>query len=74
MSRGGLSDGATRVVGLSRAIDGEGRCDGDVYVSTAVSGTSYQIERIYLDSDQAYGFAQDSNGIAPDPGGRRLVC
>ena len=45
-----------------------------VYVSTAVQRDTYQIERIYLDSEQAHGFAQDSNGIAPDPGGRRLVC
>ena len=36
-----------------------------VYVVTAGSGDSYRIERVYLDSDQAYGFAQDYNGIAP---------
>ena len=48
--------------------------DATVYVVTAGSGDMYRIERIYLDSEQAYGFAQDSNGIAPDPGGRRLVC
>ena len=36
-----------------------------VYVVTAGSGESYRIERVYLDSDQAYGFAQDYNGIAP---------
>jgi hypothetical protein len=36
-----------------------------VYVLTAGSGDSYRIERVYLDSDQAYGFAQDYNGIAP---------
>ena len=36
-----------------------------VYVVTAGSGESYRIERVYLDSDQAYGFAQDFNGIAP---------
>ena len=35
-----------------------------VYVVTAGSGDSYRIERVYLDSDQAYGFAQDYNGIA----------
>ena len=28
-----------------------------VYVVTAGSGESYRIERVYLDSDQAYGFA-----------------
>ena len=36
-----------------------------VYVVTAGSGDSYRIERVYLDSDQAYRFAQDYNGIAP---------
>ena len=39
-----------------------------VYVVTAGSGESYHIERVYLDSDHAYRFAQDYNGIAPmDP-------
>ena len=32
---------------------------------TAGSGDTYRIERVYLDRDQAYGFAQDYNGIAP---------
>ncbi len=36
-----------------------------VYVLTAGSGDSYRIERIYLDSEVAYRFAQDYNGIAP---------
>ena len=36
-----------------------------VYVLTAGSGDSYRIERIYLDGEQAYKFAQDYNGIAP---------
>ena len=36
-----------------------------VYVVTAGSGDRYRIERVYLDSKQAYGFAQDYNGIAP---------
>ena len=36
-----------------------------VYVVTAGSGDSYRIERVYLDSERAYGFAQDYNGIAP---------
>ena len=36
-----------------------------VYVVTAGSGDSYRIERVYLDREQAYGFAQDYNGIAP---------
>ena len=36
-----------------------------VYVVTAGSGDSYRIERVYLDGEKAYGFAQDYNGIAP---------
>ncbi len=36
-----------------------------VYVVTAGSGESYHIERVYLDVDLAYGFAQAYNGIAP---------
>jgi hypothetical protein len=32
---------------------------------TASSGDTYRIERVYLDGDQAHGFAQDYNGIAP---------
>ena len=36
-----------------------------VYVVTAGSGDTYHIERIYLDSQEAYGFAQALNGIAP---------
>ena len=36
-----------------------------VFVVTAGSGDSYRIERVYLDSDQAYRFAQDYNGIEP---------
>ena len=36
-----------------------------MYVVTAGSGDTYRIERIYLDSDEAYGFAQAYNGIAP---------
>ena len=36
-----------------------------VYVVTAGSGETYRIERVYLDRDEAYGFAQDYNGIAP---------
>ena len=36
-----------------------------VYVVTAGSGDAYHIERIYLDGDEAYGFAQAYNGIAP---------
>ena len=36
-----------------------------VYVVTAGSGDTYRIERVYLDSEQAYGFAQAYNGIAP---------
>ena len=36
-----------------------------VYVVTAGSGDTYRIERVYLDREQAYGFARDYNGIAP---------
>ena len=36
-----------------------------VYVVTAGSGDTYRIERVYLDRDEAYRFAQDYNGIAP---------
>ncbi len=36
-----------------------------VYVVTAGSGDTYRIERIFLDSQEAYGFAQAYNGIAP---------
>ena len=36
-----------------------------VYVVTAGSGDTYRVERVYLDRDEAYGFAQDYNGIAP---------
>ena len=36
-----------------------------VYVVTAGRGDTYHIERIYLDGDEAYGFAQAYNGIAP---------
>ena len=45
-----------------------------VYVVTAGSGDTYHIERIYLDSDQAYGFVQAYNGIAPvDRTGRGMA-
>ncbi len=36
-----------------------------VYVVTAGSGDTYRIERIYLDGDEAYRFAQAYNGIGP---------
>jgi hypothetical protein len=36
-----------------------------LYVVTAGSGDSYRVERVYLDGEQAYGFAQDYNGIEP---------
>ena len=36
-----------------------------VCVLTAGSGDSYRIERVYLDGEQAYGFAKAYNGIAP---------
>ena len=57
--------GHRRAVRL-RPTSGNGeRAMATVYVVTAGSGESYRIERIYLDSEQAYGFAQDYNGIAP---------
>ena len=55
-----------------------------VYVLTAGSGDTYRIERVYLDADHAYKFAQEYNGIDPvepvqveewqdgTPAGRRL--
>lgn len=36
-----------------------------VYVVTAGTGDSYRIERVYLESDRAYGFAREYNGISP---------
>jgi hypothetical protein len=36
-----------------------------VYVVTAGSGDTYRIERVYLDRDEAYAFAQGYNGMAP---------
>ncbi len=36
-----------------------------VFVITAGTGDTYRIERVYLDSDKAYRFAQDYNGISP---------
>jgi hypothetical protein len=35
-----------------------------VYVLTAGGGDTYRIERLYLDGEQAYKFAQECNGIA----------
>ena len=37
-----------------------------VYVVTAGSGDTYRIERVYLDPDEAYGFAETYNGTAPN--------
>jgi hypothetical protein len=37
-----------------------------VYVITAGSGDTYRIERVYLERDEAYGFAHDYNGTAPN--------
>jgi hypothetical protein len=36
-----------------------------VYVVTAGSGDTYRIERVYLDSDQAYRFEEEYNGTGP---------
>jgi hypothetical protein len=35
-----------------------------VYAGTAGSGENYRIERICLDADPAYGFAEAYDGIA----------
>ena len=37
-----------------------------VYLVTAGSGDTYRVERVYLDRDEAYGFAHDYNGTAPN--------
>ena len=37
-----------------------------VYVVTAGSGDTYRIERVYLDRDEAYDFAEAYNGTAPN--------
>jgi hypothetical protein len=37
-----------------------------VYVITAGSGDTYRIERVYLERDEAHGFAHDYNGMAPN--------
>ena len=66
MSRTGLSDVAIGCWQTLKPTSGDGEAAmATVYVVTAGSGDSYRIERVYLDSEQAYGFAQDYNGIAP---------
>src|SRR6478609_7809764 len=65
MSRTGLSDVAIGCWQNEAHQRRRGTAMATVYVVTAGSGDSYRIERVYLDSDQAYGFAQDYNGIAP---------
>ena len=37
-----------------------------VYVATVGSADTYRIERVYLDRDEAYAFAEDYNGTAPN--------
>jgi hypothetical protein len=37
-----------------------------VYLVTARSGEIHRIERVYVDRDEAYGFADAYNGIAPN--------
>jgi hypothetical protein len=37
-----------------------------VYLVTAGSGDTYRVERVYLDRDEAHGFAHDYNGTAPN--------
>jgi hypothetical protein len=49
-----------------KATSGDGEAAmATVYVVTAGSADTYRIERVYLDRDQAYKFAQDYNGIGP---------
>ena len=57
--------GCRGAVRLKPTSGNGGRAMAMVYVITAGSGESYRIERVYLDGDQAYRFAQDYNGIAP---------
>jgi hypothetical protein len=37
-----------------------------VYLVTAGGGDTYRVERVYLDRDEAYGFAHDYNRTAPN--------
>jgi hypothetical protein len=64
----GVSDVALRAVGDLRSSHQRIReaAMAKVYVITAGRGDTYRIERVYLDRDQAYGFAEDYNGIAPN--------
>jgi hypothetical protein len=55
--RGGRLECSNRRIGVAEMAA--------VYVVTAGSGDIYRIERVYLDSELAYRFAQDYNGIAP---------
>ena len=58
MSRAGLSDVATGGAGRLKPTSGYGEAAmTTVYVVTAGSGDTYRIERVYLDRDEAYGFA-----------------
>jgi hypothetical protein len=62
-----LSDlAAARSGRLEAQLPGREATMATVYVITAGSGDTYRIERVYLDRDQAYGFAEDYNGIAPN--------
>src|SRR6476660_6226783 len=65
MSRTGLSDVAIGCWQNEAHQRRRGTAMATVFVVTAGSGDTYRIERIYLDSDQAYRFAQDYNGIEP---------
>jgi hypothetical protein len=64
-SRAGLSDVVIGVCQTGPTSGDGGTAMATVYVVTAGSEDSYRIERVYLDSEQAYKFAQDYNGIAP---------
>jgi len=65
MSRTGLSDVAIGCWQNEAHQRRRGTAMATVYVVTAGSGDSYRIERVYLDGEKAYGFAQDYNGISP---------
>jgi hypothetical protein len=65
MSCVGSSDGAIGCWHTEATEDPREAAMATVYVVTAGSGDTYHIERVYLNGDDAYGFARDYNGIAP---------
>ena len=65
MNRSNLSDGTARAVKDCSHQRGQAGGDGNGVRGDGGQRRTYHIERIYLDSDEAYGFAQAFNGIAP---------